>query len=102
MIINKGLHRVIGRISENRKRNIHRHFFISDCKKWLCTLVVPLFWYAMMTLGVPLANAAYRVNPARFAEHCLVVVSGCLIVGVAVSSVKLGWQCLKSRIRLNI
>jgi exosortase K len=51
-------------------------------------LVVPLGWYAAMTLGVPLLNGAMRHDAARFGEHALwvlgvpVVLSGLLLLAV--------------------
>ena len=40
----------------------------SDCFRWPSITVTPLFWYALITLGVPLRNAAYNGNGARFAD----------------------------------
>lgn len=33
----------------------------------------PLFWYLAVSLGVPIANHAYRTAPDRFLEHALAV-----------------------------
>jgi protein-S-isoprenylcysteine O-methyltransferase Ste14 len=56
-----------------------------------------MFWYVLITLGVPLLNAAYRGNPMRFAEHGAMVVFGCLIVVGAVLLMHFGWRRVKSR-----
>jgi hypothetical protein len=51
-----------------------------------------------MTLGVPLVNAAYIGNGARFAEHIGMIVCGCTIVISTVFLIQWGWQRLKNRI----
>ncbi len=38
---------------------------------------VPLAWYSLIALAAPLLNNAWRGNPTRFLEHCLVVLSVC-------------------------
>lgn len=45
--------------------------------------LVPFYWYLGVTLAVPLANRAYRVDVASFAEHALQVVAVCALVAVA-------------------
>jgi exosortase K len=40
--------------------------------------LVPLSWYILMVVGVPLANRAYRRDGMLFAEHALVVLFVCL------------------------
>ncbi len=40
--------------------------------------LVPVCWYLAVALGVPLLNAAYRGNGARFVEHAVVVAGVCL------------------------
>ncbi len=44
--------------------------------------LVPLGWYAAVALGVPLARRAWRTDPARFAEHAVLVVLVCLMLAV--------------------
>lgn len=34
----------------------------------------PLFWYFLVTIGVPVLNRAYLNNTVRFLEHCLVTI----------------------------
>ncbi|MGD8992402.1 MAG: exosortase K [Desulfobacterales bacterium] len=61
--------------------------------------LVPLFWYSLITLVVPLLNGAARDSGARFVEHSGMVVIGCLIVLVAVFLFQLGWRRLGSPIK---
>lgn len=52
--------------SENPARtcsSIGRHFI----------LIVPLFWYLLLSLGVPFANNAFRNNPQQFITHAFSV-----------------------------
>ena len=60
--------------------------------------MTPLLWYALMTLGVPLVNAAYIGNGTRFVEHIGMIACGCLIVMTTVFLIQWGWQHLKNRI----
>jgi exosortase K len=59
-------------------------------KKWICQYqgsigwgygaVIPLSWYVMISLGIPLLNRAYQKNGPQFVEHSLVILCGCMVV----------------------
>jgi len=53
------------------------------------TGLVPLFWYFVIVLVIPLINAAYRKNVPRFLEHCCMVISVCFAVFVLVILIQL-------------
>ncbi len=46
--------------------------------------VIPLFWYLLVSLGIPLLNRAYHTNGPRFVEHCLVTLAVCMVVFLSV------------------
>jgi exosortase K len=52
--------------------------------------LVPLSWYVLVAVGVPLVNRAYRENGMLFAEHALVVLSVCLALLVLSYSIHRG------------
>ncbi len=56
---------------------------------------VPLFWYLLICLGIPLINRAYQKNGPQFVEHCLVILSVCLVVFLVVFLIQsgCGWIC---------
>jgi hypothetical protein len=60
--------------------------------------LIPLFWYALITLGIPLINAAYSKNGFRFIEHGGMIICGCLMVIAALSLIQSGWQGIKKLI----
>jgi hypothetical protein len=97
MIIKKGLCFVHGKLPARQKRIFHNHYRASDYYRRVRAVLIPLFWYVLITLGVPLLNAAYRGKTARFAEHGAMVVFGCLIVVGAVLLVQFGWRRVKNR-----
>ena len=37
--------------------------------------LIPLFWYALITLGVPLVNGALQRHAARYVEHSVMVLA---------------------------
>lgn len=39
--------------------------------------VIGLFWYLLVTVGIPLANGAWLHNGLKFAEHCVLILSAC-------------------------
>ena len=88
MIIHKGLQRFRRNCRARPARIVH----------FLRTSVTmpPLLWYALMTLGVPLVNAAYIGNGTRFVEHIAMIAGGCLIVMTAVFLIQWGWRRLKN------
>jgi len=48
--------------------------------RWACTGFIPLFWYGLVTLGVPLVNGAWQADATRFAEHSRMVLSTSIAV----------------------
>jgi len=63
--------------------------------RWALAGLVPLFWYGLITLVIPLINGAIGKNGVRFAEHSGMIFSGCLIVLVAVFLLQLGWEQIR-------
>jgi exosortase K len=57
--------------------------------------LVPLFWYGLITLAIPLLNSALAKEGARFAEHGGTVISGCLAVLAVFLLVQCGWKSIK-------
>jgi exosortase K len=56
--------------------------------------LIPLFWYCVIGLGVPLFNAAYRSNGRLFLEHCSVVLTVCVGIVVMLSLMRFCWNRL--------
>ena len=61
---------------------------------------VPLFWYLIFSLGIPLLNRAYHKNGPQFVEHCLVMVSVCMVVFWVVFLIQsgCGWICRRVQV----
>jgi len=62
--------------------------------------LVPLFWYGLMTLAIPLLNGAIGKNGGRFVEHGGMIITGCLIVLAVVFLLQQGWERIK-RLKMN-
>ncbi len=81
MIIIKMVHR-IRQVAGGKKIPAARY----DCPKidylkWACTGLTPLFWYGLVTLGVPLfTGGAFQENVNRFREHSWTVICACFTV----------------------
>ncbi len=75
------LDKIMGFWTRNRKSDqkkyIPQH---SDFLGSAHGVFIPLFWYLMICLGIPLANRAYHKNVSQFVEHCLVMLSVCMVV----------------------
>lgn len=67
--------------------------------RWAFAALIPLFWYALITLVIPLLNGAWRENGARFVEHSGMVIGGCLIVLALIFLIQRGWQRIDIRIK---
>jgi exosortase K len=65
----------------------------SDSIKSGYAAVIPLFWYLMISLGIPLLNRAYHKNGPQFVEHSLVILSVCMVVFLVVFLIQsvCGW-----------
>ena len=80
-------------------------------KKWICqyqgsigwghAAVIPLCWYVMISLGIPLLNRAYQKNGPQFVEHSLVILSVCLVVFWVVFLIQSGCGWICRRIQLT-
>ena len=57
--------------------------------------LVPLFWYGLITLAIPLLNSALAKEGSRFAEHGGTVMFGCIIVLAVFISMQWGWTKIK-------
>ena len=80
MIIIKRVHRI--RQGEKKKKVPAARY---DCPnidylKWACTGLTPLFWFGLVTLGVPLFTGAFQENVNRFREHSWTVICACFTV----------------------
>ena len=55
--------------------------------------VIPLFWYLMISLGIPLLNRSYHKNGPQFVEHCLFILCVCMVVFLVVFLIQssCGW-----------
>lgn len=62
--------------------------------RFIHTGLIPVFWYCVIMLLVPLLNAAYYGNVPRFIEHCSFVFIGCLAVFLLVFLSQVCWNCL--------
>ena len=99
MIINKGLYRLGLKFRRKLSNKFGPGHARSNSFRWPSITVTPLFWYALITLGVPLMNAAFVGNGARFAEHIGTVAGGCIVVAAAVFLVQWLWQRIKRSLR---
>ena len=68
----------------------------ADSLRWALAGLVPLFWYGLITLAIPLLNSALAREGSRFAEHGGTVISGCLAVMAVLLLVQWGWKSIKA------
>ncbi|MBW2412347.1 MAG: exosortase K [Deltaproteobacteria bacterium] len=99
MIINKGLYRLGLKFKRKLSNKFGPGHARSNSFRWPSITVTPLFWYALITLGVPLMNAAFVGNGARFAEHIGTVAGGCIVVVAAVFLLQWLWRRVKKYMR---
>jgi len=52
----------------------------TDYFRWACTCLIPLFWYGLITLGVPLFTGAFQEDVSRFKEHSWTVICASLTI----------------------
>jgi hypothetical protein len=67
----------------------------SDSLPWGLAALVPLFWYGLITLAIPLLNGAMAKDGTRFAEHSAMIISGCLAVLAVLWLMQWGWKSIK-------
>jgi exosortase K len=80
-----------------QKKWIHRH---SDSIGSGHAAFIPLFWYLMISLGIPLLNRAYHKNGPQFVEHCLFILSVCMVVFLVVFLIQSCWGWIFRRIQV--
>ena len=94
-IIMKTTHHYLRTTAKKRGTGFRRNFTISGDNHWPGAGLIPLFWYGLVTLGIPLINAAYSKNGFRFIEHSGMVICGCFMVVAAIFLMQSGWQGIK-------
>ena len=97
-IMMKATHQYLRATAKKRSTGIHRKLTLSGDNHWVGAGLIPLFWYSLITLGIPLINAAYRKNGFRFIEHSGMVICGCLTVVAALFLIRSGWRGIKNLI----
>jgi exosortase K len=97
-IIMKTTHHYLRATAKKRGTGFRRNLALSGDNHWAAAGLIPLFWYGLVTLGIPLINAAYSKNGFRFIEHSGMVICGCLMVVAAIFLMQSGWQRIKNRI----
>jgi exosortase K len=58
---------------------------------------IPVFWYGIIALAVPLANLAFQKNMLRFAEHVGIVSTVCLLLWAGISLVQLCYGKIQAK-----
>jgi exosortase K len=52
----------------------------TDYFRCACTCLIPLIWYGLITLGVPLFTGSFQENVSRFKEHSWTVICASLTI----------------------
>jgi len=85
--------RIVGRLCVDSLEE--GNFLVIKKKRALqvtCACLIPFFWYALFTLGVPALHMAYKQNEARFMEHCFWVISVCFSLLILFFLILLGYH----------
>lgn len=61
---------------------------------WIYAGLIPLCWYILITVFVPLLNASHYGNVRHFIEHCSVVLAVCFTVFLLVFFIQVCWNRL--------
>ena len=64
----------------------------NDYFRWVCSSLIPFFWYALVTLGVPLFNGALQENLSRFKEHGWTVLWASFAVLAVIFLTQMVWR----------
>ena len=70
----------------------------TDNFRWACSGLIPLCWYGLITLGVPLLTGAYEGNVNRFREHSWTVIGASLSILTVIFLIQLIRQRIASAI----
>ena len=80
MIIIKTIHRIRQGAGGKKSAPVRYGCGQTDYFRWAGVGLIPLFWYGLVTLGVPLFTGAFQENVSRFKEHSLTVICASLAV----------------------
>ena len=56
-----------------------RKHLAKPMKRVIMTCVPPIFWYFMLTVGIPIVNSGYKKEGVQFLEHSAVIISVSLV-----------------------
>ena len=60
---------------------------------------IPIFWYSLIALAVPLVNLAFQHNYSRFVEHVGIVSAACLGLWIGTTLLQLCYQRIQAKIK---
>jgi len=80
---------------ERAQRQSERERVRADSSRSALAALVPLFWYGLITLAIPLLNGAMTRDETRFAEHAGMIICGCLGVLAVIFLIQSGWKRLR-------
>ena len=74
MIIIKTIHCIRHRTGEKKISAVRYAHTKIEYLRWACGGLIPLLWYGLVMLGVPLLTGAFQENVNRFKEHSEMVI----------------------------
>jgi exosortase K len=87
-------HRIRGKQTETKNRSGtpfgYRQMFRASC--------VPLLWYILICIGMPLLNGAWQRSGSQFIEHCRTVLSVSAVVFLSVFLIQLCYRRIADNI----
>jgi exosortase K len=99
-IMKKAVDHLTQRAGGKQRESIEEGSVRAGYSRWALAGLVPLFWYGLMTLAIPLLNGAIDKDGGRFVEHGGMIITGCLIVLAVVFLLQRGWERIK-RLKMN-
>jgi exosortase K len=97
MIINKVIYRLCSKAARKKPAVGQSDFVKTNNFDRVCTGLTPLFWYGLITLGVPLINGALQENATRFAEHSIMVLAASSAVLGAILLVRIILEAISKK-----
>jgi exosortase K len=88
----KALHVMIARAKNKDDNGLIDMKSNPDYRRFLKTGLIPLIWYYMIAIVIPILNGAHQKNLPKFLEHCSVVISVSMLVFLFFLLVKLSFQ----------
>lgn len=92
LCMGKALHFVINTVNDKNNDKLIEKKSNPDYSQSIKAGLIPVIWYCLIAVVIPVLNGAYQKNLPKFLEHCGVVIVVCMLVFLFFLLIRVSFQ----------